>query len=444
MQYKCVNCGNISLRWEGRCSSCGEWGTLEEFAEVSRSKSKNLRANSTANSSPANIVSISKAEVNEAKYRKPIDIGEFDRVIGGGLIDGEVILLSGEPGIGKSTLLLQVCEKLSAKMKVLYVSGEESISQLWSRYKRLQVKRDFDVTSEIDVDSIINSIQNDNYQFVVIDSIQALMTLESASYPGSITQVRICGSKIVEMAKRNNVIVIIVGQINKSGSVAGPKILEHMVDCVLHMEGDSEGNYKLLRSLKNRFGSTREIGVFCMAEEGMIEVSNPSEIFTADSADEPGICIGAIVEGSRVIMIEVQALVIDRGDTQIPLKRIANGMNKQRLEMLCAVLSRKGGVFLSDKDVYVNVSGASNIYSPSLDLAVCSAIKSATINKAISNKTIYVGDVSLTGSIKAFWGLDQIIDNAKRLGYLIVVSPISNKKSSSKLKVSIIKKISEI
>lgn len=446
MQYKCVNCDNISVRWEGKCSSCGEWGTYEEIADPVRSKVGG-KISSSGPSKPASTQSISKAEVDPSSYRKPTGIGELDRVLGGGFVDGEVVLLSGEPGVGKSTLLLQVSEKLAGKVKALYVSGEESISQLWGRYNRLAIKQDFDVTSETDVRSILSALEQGGYKFVVIDSIQAVMSPDSSGFPGSISQVRACGAQIVEFAKRQGVTVVIVGQINKSGSVAGPKILEHMVDCVLHLEGDEQGIYKILRAGKNRFGSTKEIGVFNMGSNGLQEVTNPSEIFTAEYTEESGTCIGAIAEGSRVIMIEVQALVIDRGDDQTPLRRVANGMKKQRLEMLCAVLSRKGGLFLGDKDVYVNISGSTNIYGNSLDLAVCSAIRSAVFNKPLPKRSLFIGEVSLTGGIKGFYGIDEVVSTAKRLGYASVFGPITThvgKGRPSKMVVKSVYKVSEL
>ncbi len=424
MHYVCTNCGNTSLRWEGKCSVCGEWNTYEEVAETARKGKKGINSRSVGDYSAAETVKIKSAKVESNVFRTPTGISELDRVLGGGFVKGEVVLLSGEPGVGKSTLLLQVSDVMAEKFKVLYVSGEESISQLWGRYDRLGVKQDFDVTSETDADSIIASISTNNYDFVVVDSIQSLVSSESSGFPGSISQVRLCGSKIVEVAKRLGVTIVIVGQITKTGSVAGPKILEHMVDCVLHMEGDSDGIYKLLRAGKNRFGSIKEIGVFNMIGSGLEEIKDPSEIFTTGISDEPGTCIGAVVEGSRVIMLEVQALVVDRGDVEVPRKRISTGLSRQRLEMLCAVLSQKGAVFLGDKDVYVNISGAGNIYGNSLDLAVCVAIRSAVQNKKVMDGSLYVGEISLTGGVKPFFGLEQVFETAGRVGYKTVISPV--------------------
>lgn len=443
MQYKCQNCGNTSLRWEGRCDMCGEWGTYEEFETMgSRGGSKAVKRKASVGKSVDDIVVkriTEEGDDNSSAQRISSGVSEFDRVLGGGFVKGEVVLLTGQPGVGKSTLLMQVVDQTAKSMRSLYVSGEESVSQLRNRFDRIGKGGDFSVTSDTELSSIVALIESGNYDFVVVDSIQAIFSNESSSFPGSVSQVRVCGYGLMEAAKKSGVIIVIVGQINKEGVVAGPKVLEHLVDCVLHMEGDKDGYFKVLRAGKNRFGSTYEIGVFQMTSEGILGVENPSKIFLPDASAVSGSVIGATVEGSRVVLLEVQALVVEHGGSAGPLKRVANGVKRQRLDMLCAVLSRRGGVFLGDKDVYVNVSGGVDVSSPSLDLAICSAIKSAVEDNIVPADVIYIGEVGLTGEVKAFYGIDSIIENAKRLGYATVVSPVAKKKAGL-----IVKKVSRV
>jgi len=356
MKYICSSCGAESLKWSGKCPYCGEWGTLEQVQEAEPPRDIGKKV------SPASYRSISqfdnKSSSNKvSKGRILTGYKELDRVLGRGLMDGEVVLLSGEPGVGKSTLLMQVVLNFVKDGKVLYVCGEESPSQLNSRLKRLDPKsssktENFVLTEDNVVENIAELIANDNFNLVVIDSIQSMTSLLSKSFPGSISQVRVCGSILTRVSKITGTPMFIVGQINKGGDIAGPKVLEHIVDCVLYMEGDQYNQYRILRSIKNRFGSTNEIGVFEMRGNGLREVGNPSLVFLESGSKSSGSAIGAIIQGSRVVFVEVQALVVERESEAGPLRRVANGIKKPRLDMLCAVMSRKGGVFLGDKDCF--------------------------------------------------------------------------------------------
>lgn len=415
MKYVCSACGNEFLKWSGKCSVCGEWGTLEEFDDevvASKEKVKTEKANYKS------IVDIdAKSSSNMA--RKSVGFNEFDRVVGGGLVDGEIILMSGEPGIGKSTLLLQIAINISKKGKVLYVCGEESPTQLYSRLERLS-KDKYDnifVTTDIIVEDISKLVEEESFDLVIVDSIQSVYSNSSRGFPGSISQVRASGSVLTRLAKSTGVPIVLVGQINKGGDIAGPKILEHIVDCVLYIEGGEFNQYRILRSMKNRFGSTNEIGVFEMTSAGLLEVGNPSLVFLDSKGDVSGSAIGATIQGSRVVFVEVQALVVERGMESGPLRRVANGIRKPRLDMLCAVLSKRGGVFLSDKDVFVNIVGGLNVSDPAIDLAICSAIKSAVNDTVLNRKTVYFGEVGLTGEVRGSWGIDSVLSECSRVGY---------------------------
>lgn len=376
----------------------------------------------------------------------PLGIGEMDRVLGGGIVPGEVILLAGEPGIGKSTLLLQVA--LGLRRPVVYVSGEESLGQLFTRVDRLKEKANRGrtnnasgkavvketrggsidqtiisnllVTDESDIDCVITAIVQNKPSLVVIDSIQSVSTKEVASYPGSVSQVRECGTRLTQCAKRLNIPTIIVGQVTKSGAIAGPKVLEHIVDAVLSFEGDETGQYRLVRCLKNRFGTTDEVGVFEMTSGGLKEIDDPSRVFTSMSHDMPGTAISAVYRGSRVLFVEVQALTSPAifGSA----RRIANGVSKQRVEMLCAVLSRRGGVDVSSDDVYVNVLGGIYIDDPGVDVGICMAIASAKTDKGVNRKTVWVGEVGLTGEVRNATNWERIKKTIIGAGLLITDS----------------------
>lgn len=424
MKYICSNCESEFLKWSGKCPSCGEWGTFEEM-ETSQSKGKK-NVKKVANYKSISEI-IDKPSSKKRSKRLGTGYSELDRVLGGGLVGGEIVLISGEPGVGKSTILLQVALNLILEgKKVLYVCGEESPSQLQSRLDRVKnggsPNKDYEklfLTDSTDVDEIANLIEKEKFNLVIVDSIQSVSSESSKGFVGSISQVRISGSVLTRVAKRTNTPIFLVGQINKMGNVAGPKILEHIVDCVLYIEGEEFNQYRIVRGMKNRYGSTNEIGVFEMGGSGLREVVNPSLVFLEDNHKVSGSAIGAVLQGSRVVFVEVQALVSEReeGGFTGPLKRVANGIKKPRLDMLCAVLSRRGSCFLGNKDVYVNVVGGLTVSDPAIDLAVCAAIKSAVKDKILDSGTIYFGEVGLTGEVRGSWGLSTVLKESQRVGY---------------------------
>ena len=439
MKYVCSSCGSEFLKWSGRCSNCGQWGTLEEVDdEVSKENSK---VSSTKSPYKSIIEYRTSTDSKKgAKNRLSTGFKELDRVLGGGLIEGEVVLVSGEPGVGKSTLLLQVALNLSVKKKILYVCGEESPSQLISRLDRLSVDggkpENIFVTNDVIIENIYNLVSEEKFDLVIVDSIQSVTSITSKGYPGSISQVRASGSLLTRLSKVTGIPCVIVGQINKVGDIAGPMILEHIVDCVLYIEGGEFNQYRIIRGMKNRFGSTNEIGVFEMTSAGLNEVGNPSLVFLDTKSSVSGSAISAVVQGSRVVFVEVQALVVERGAEVGPLRRVANGIKKPRLDMLCAVLSRRGNVYLGDKDVFVNVVGGITVSDPAVDLAVCAAIKSVVRDEVLDKKYIYFGEVGLTGEVRGTWGLDSVMAEASRVGYKgIYVGNAKIKKSSMEIKV---------
>lgn len=447
MRYICSSCGAESLKWSGKCPVCDEWGTLEESTEISTKVSKN-KPIEVAHYKPIlkyDNRSSSKSERMETGYK------ELDRVLGKGVVEGEVILLSGEPGVGKSTLLMQIVLKFAKKGKVLYVCGEESPAQLKSRLKRLspegfnkKVEENFVLTEDVVVENIAELIKSDSFALVVVDSVQSMTSLSSKAYPGSISQVRVSGSVLTRISKTTGVPMFIVGQINKGGDIAGPKVLEHIVDCVLYMEGDQYNQYRILRSIKNRFGSTNEIGVFEMRGDGLREVGNPSLVFLESGSKSSGSAIGAVIQGSRVVFVEVQALVVERESEGGPLRRVANGIKKPRLDMLCAVMSRKGGVFLGNKDVFVNVVGGLTVSDPAIDLAICAAIKSSVNEQILPKSSVYFGEVGLTGEVRGTWGVDSVISEAVRAGYDELIVGRMKVGQGKKLKIKKIMKINSV
>lgn len=425
MKYICSACSSEFLKWSGRCPSCGEWGTLEEMEENLEIQSTQHLSVDLAKTGTLKDFADSKSKNRTSDDTQRISTGfsEFDRVLGKGLVAGEVVLLSGEPGVGKSTLLMQIVINFSKKGKILYVCGEESPSQLNSRLERILGKSKFAdidkfvVTEDTVAESIVALIEQEKFELVVVDSIQSISSVASKGYAGSISQVRLSGAILTRVAKQTGTPIFIVGQINKGGDIAGPKVLEHIVDCVLYMEGDQYNQYRVVRSMKNRFGSTNEIGVFEMRGNGLSEVGNPSLLFLESESASSGSAIGAVMQGSRVVFVEVQALVVERESEGGPLRRVANGIKKPRLDMLCAVLSKKGRVFLGNKDVFVNIVGGLNVSDPAIDLAVCSAIKSSVEDKVLPKDTLYFGEVGLTGEVRGTWGIDSIIAEAGRSGY---------------------------
>jgi len=420
IKYICSNCGYETLRWIGKCPECESWNSFtEEIVETSPRK---------ANISKS-IFSYSKIfeiDANEADRIKT-GITEFDRVLGGGIMPGSVILLGGDPGIGKSTIAMQAAA--SIKEKVLYVTGEESEKQIKLRSIRLKVQSDsFFIQAETELSNILGAIKEINPSVVIIDSIQTTYRNELENSPGTITQIRECAALLMEEAKKNHYSVIIIGHVTKEGMIAGPKILEHMVDTVLQFEGEANHSFRILRAQKNRFGSTNEIGVFEMYEDGLREVTNPSELFLSEREKQtPGSVVTSSIEGSRPILLEVQALVTP-SNFGYP-QRVSNGFDQKRLSILLAVLEKRANVKASSHNVFINVAGGIKVIEPAADLAVCVSIASSLIDKVIDNQTILIGEVGLGGEIRSVGHIDKRITEAKKLGFKTAIIPTGNLKS---------------
>ena len=419
VKYICSNCGYESLRWLGKCPGCESWNTfIEEIIETSKRKPAVYKGQISFQK----INDLTSSE--EERIRTGID--EFDRVLGGGFIPGSVVLLGGDPGIGKSTLAMQSASGI--KEKVLYVTGEESVRQIKTRADRLNVKSDdFYVLSETDMNVIIASINSLSPLLVIIDSIQTMYRSELDNSPGTITQIRECTSLLMEQAKRNHFCVIIVGHVTKEGFIAGPKLLEHMVDTVIQFEGESHHAFRILRAQKNRFGSTNEIGIFEMQENGLREVKNPSELFLSErNRGISGSVITSSMEGTRPILLEVQALVTpsNYGNPQ----RVATGFDYRRLSILLAVLEKRAGYRLSANNVFLNMAGGVKIDEPAIDLAVCCSIASSLLDKVIDNNVVLIGEVGLGGEVRSVGNIEKRIQEAKKLGFKEVIIPHSNLK----------------
>ena len=418
--YCCTECGNETANWAGKCPSCGAWNTL---TEVKLSADRRSRAASSSRGDTANyrLKRISELDTT-AEIRFRTGISEFDRVLGGGAVAGSLILVGGAPGIGKSTLLLQMCGSLERDRKVLYVTGEESERQLKLRAMRLGVDGgEIYVLAETDMDNIIAAIGRANPDIVIIDSIQTVSDAEISSAPGSLTQIRECTMRIMRTAKDNGLTVFVVGHINKEGSIAGPKVLEHMVDCVLYFEGERSTSFRILRAAKNRFGSTNEIGVFEMADKGLRCVENPSEVFLSGRPENsPGTCVSCIVEGSRPILAEVQALVTP---ANYNAARRCNGIDYNRAAMLLAVLEKRGGLPVGNCDAYINVIGGLSLDEPAADLATILAVASSFLDRPLGTDLAAFGEVGLSGEIRSVSSLNQRLGEISRLGFKRCVIP---------------------
>lgn len=419
--FFCSSCGYESSKWMGQCPSCKEWNTFTEEPVV-----KMKRAVQTASFSSTEPVLLKDISADDSKRIKT-GFDEFDRVLGGGIVKGSLVLIGGDPGIGKSTILLQVTKNLvNSGEKVLYVSGEESLRQIKLRANRLG--KDFDnllLLSETNLDAITEVIKKNVPTTVVIDSIQTMYREDISSAPGSVSQVREATSLLMQIAKQLEINIFIVGHVTKEGAVAGPRVLEHMVDTVLYFEGDRHASYRILRGVKNRFGSTNEIGVFEMREEGLREVKNPSEYMLFGKAeDASGSVITCTMEGTRPLMIEIQALLC-RSNFGIP-RRQATGMDFNRVNLLMAVVEKRGGLQIGDQDAYVNIAGGIKINEPAMDLATVLAIISSYRNKAIDSKTVAFGEVGLSGEVRAVNNARLRVMEAKKLGFKTVVLPKSN------------------
>ena len=430
--YVCSECGYESPKWFGKCPGCGEWNTMNE--ELPQSTSiKTSVTNSVINQ----VMSLNEIS-EDVEKRIKTGIGEFDRVLGGGIVLGSLTLISGDPGIGKSTILLQICEQLGKNNKILYVSGEESANQIKMRANRLGVTTDnLYVLPQTDVGTIIECIKSEKPDIVMIDSIQTMTYEEITSSAGSVTQVRECTNIFMHTAKGLGIPIIVVGHVNKDGAIAGPKVLEHIVDTVLQFEGDQHYMYRILRSQKNRFGSTSEIGIFEMRQDGLREVSNPSELLlSANREGLSGIAIAAAVEGIRPLLIEVQALVSSAayGTPQ----RSSTGFDGRRLGMLLAVLEKRVGFKLLQKDVFLNIAGGLRVNDTAIDLAVLAAVLSSNMDMPLPTDICLTGEVGLAGEIRPVSRLDQRIQEAEKLGFSRIVVPAGQQYNSKWRKIEVL------
>lgn len=423
--YICSECGFESPKWYGKCPSCGEWNTLNE--ELNSQQTKNSFSNSF---STVNQVLALDDICGENDERIPTKIEEFDRVLGGGIVKGSLVLLSGDPGIGKSTILLQICQNLGSKgQKILYVSGEESANQIKLRAVRIGVTtKNLFILSQTDLATIVECIKAEKPDIVIIDSIQTMVYEQVNSSAGSITQVRECTNVFMHTAKGLGIPIFIVGHVNKDGAIAGPKVLEHIVDTVLYFEGERNYSYRILRGVKNRFGSTNEIGVFEMTADGLKEVLNPSlMMISGRPKNTSGTCVACVMEGTRPILAEVQGLVCATG-FGTP-RRMSTGFDYNRMNMLLAVLEKRAGYLFNNMDAYVNVVGGLKLDEPAADLTVALALVSSLKDKAVDDKTIAFGEVGLAGEIRAVNNCEQRIAEAKRLGFERCIIPFHNYKS---------------
>ena len=416
--FLCSNCGNETPKWAGRCPACGQWNTLEEYTPTPAAKTAGVSAVRRA----AVAKRLSEVTTDET-LRFTTGMSELDRVLGGGAVKGSLVLVSGAPGIGKSTLLLQICEHILREQTVLYVSGEESEQQLKLRAQRLGVQGDgLFLLCETNLDEILAAAERLKPDLLITDSVQTLFSEDKPASPGSVTQVRDCTMRLMQYCKSSGVTVFLVGHINKEGAIAGPKVLEHMVDCVLYFEGESHTSYRLLRAAKNRFGSTNEIGVFEMRDDGLCQVPNPSEMLLAGRPlNTPGTCVACVMEGTRPVLAEIQALVSPT-TLSVP-RRSGNGLDYNRAAMLLAVLEKRGGLRLSNADVYWNVVGGLRLDEPAADLAVVIAAASAAQDKPVSDTLAAVGEVGLTGEIRAVGQLSQRLSEIRRLGFTQCLVP---------------------
>lgn len=416
--YCCSECGNETANWAGKCPSCGAWNTLTELKIDSRAVRSNTYAKTRSTAKPKKISELDMS----AEIRFSTGIAELDRVLGGGAVVGSLVLVGGAPGIGKSTLLLQMCGCVDSGRKILYVTGEESERQLKLRAVRLGVDNaEVYVLAETDINSIAACIDELEPEIVIIDSIQTVSDANVDSAPGSISQVRECTMRIMRLTKEKGLTVFVVGHINKEGSIAGPKVLEHMVDCVLYFEGERNTSFRLLRAVKNRFGSTNEIGVFEMDEEGLNCVENPSEALLAGRPQNaPGTCVACVVEGTRPILAEVQALVSPSGYNA---SRRSNGIDYNRAAMLLAVLEKRGGLQVSGCDTYINVIGGLSLDEPAADLATILAIASSFLDRPLGADLAAIGEVGLSGEIRSVSVINQRLSEISRLGFQRCVIP---------------------
>jgi DNA repair protein RadA/Sms len=428
-RFVCSACGAATAKWAGQCPHCQAWNTLSEAVNLGASSGRaTLGLAPVADVTPLHAVQV------ENLQRTPTGIDEFDRVLGGGLVDGAVVLIGGDPGIGKSTLLLQALASLARELPVLYVSGEESVGQIALRAQRLGVPAnelpELRIAAEIDLDRIISTAEKERPQVLVVDSIQTVYWSQIGSAPGSVAQVRECAAALTRFAKQTGTVLILVGHVTKEGALAGPRVLEHMVDTVLYFEGDTHSSYRLVRAMKNRFGAVNELGVFAMTDRGLRGVANPSALFLSQRGQDkggalvPGSCVLATQEGTRPLLVEIQALV-DTAHVPNP-RRLCVGLDPQRLAMLLAVLSRHAGVATFDQDVFLNAVGGVRIDEPAADLAVLMAVHSSLRNRALDRGLVVFGEVGLAGEVRPAPRGQERLREAAKLGFSRAIIPRAN------------------
>lgn len=420
--YVCQQCGASYAKWVGQCANCGNWNSLvEQTSEVEFGKKSTIEKG-RASGKKLDFVKLSTVVPSDAKARLTTEFGELNTVLGGGILMGSVSLLAGQPGIGKSTILMQICAEVAKKHNVLYVSGEESAGQVKLRAERLGAKSDkLNFAASTSGNDIAKTIETGDFDLVIVDSIQTLAMDEIYSAPGTVSQVTNCGNLIIRAAKATDTAVIIVGHVTKDGTLAGPKVLEHLVDVVLNFEGDRYGGFKTVRAVKNRFGSTNEVAIFEMSQDGLQEVQNPSEALLAERTNTDGSVILATMEGNRPILVEIQALAT-QSNYGYP-KRTASGFDINRLNLLIAVLERRTKLRLSDKDIFINVVGGMKLNDSAADLAICMAIASAVAGRKLGEEYVVFGEVGLGGEIRSAFRADQRIAEAKKLGFLHAIAP---------------------
>lgn len=421
-QFVCSNCGAVASRWSGKCMTCGEWNTLQEEAIISTNVASGVR--SSGQSTALEVAILQSMPTDDTTQRVHTSISDVDAVLGGGFVPGSVTLIAGQPGIGKSTLLLQIAAYASRQHSVLYVSGEESIHQVSLRAQRLGVQTEkLQVASSTQALDIAETISKNTFDLVIVDSIQTITVDGIASAAGTVSQITNSTHVLTGVAKRKNTAVVLVGHVTKEGSIAGPKVLEHVVDTVLQLEGDRYGGFKLLRSVKNRFGSTSEAGIFEMQNEGLVQVDNPSAALLAERQITDGSIVLATMEGSRAILVEVQALV-NKTSYGYP-KRTASGFELNRLNLLVAMLERRTKLQLADQDIYVNIVGGLKITEPAADLAVCMAIASASKGMQLKKNAVVYGEVGLSGEVRHVPFADRRNAEAAKLGFDTIIAPAS-------------------
>lgn len=439
--YICSQCGYKSNKWAGKCPECNSWNS---FSEEIISDVPAMKASTSFTGAKAKTpLSINSIEVND-EIRYKTGIGEFDRILGGGLVKGSIILLGGEPGVGKSTLMFQICEALSLDKTVLYVSGEESLSQLKLRFNRLKIKTDnLYILTETDVETIIDTAAVKKPDIMIIDSIQTMSLSNINSSAGSVSQIRESTNAFMHLAKDNDISTIVIGHVNKDGLIAGPKVLEHIVDAVIYFEGDRNFGFKILRAAKNRFGSTNEIGIFEMSETGLVEVKNPSaSLLEGRLSNVSGSCIACTMEGTRPILVEIQALVSKSSFGQP--RRVSVGFDYNRMNLILAVLEKRAGFFFGNLDVYINVVGGLKLDEPSADLPVAIALISAITDKTISENSVAFGEIGLSGEIRSVNSINLRLKEAKRMGFDKIYMPVQSETLKGECEIKKVRHIKEI